>query len=362
MRCHIILYYRDCHYSNIPYGRAIFYLYGCNKRRSPRYWWLAPLAVNSILLSVHCYNSLRTVHILSAFTYMGLSHASAICSGVAAITAFVEGTLVGRNPDHWIMSMFALFLIVLGILGIGFNETFTSSILKLCRSDAETVEMMPPAQNDDDASLATPAMVFRLSPNEHRIQRFLESQPLYEHTTSAHQQSGYNDYINNDDDLMEVERDTNVYKLRGIGFLFSVLSGICFGSQPFPEEFTAENTTEIHFLPSFGVGVMLMIIINCAILAVMNKNEQGWYFKECFVPGVVSGMFWSVAFLAILYATEMIDYSIALSIKQNSICIKVFIGIYWFKEITDKRAIIFTLISLFVVLIGDFLLTIGVDE
>ena len=94
------------------------------------------------------------------------------------------------------------------------------------------------------------------------------------------------------------------------GTIFSILGGICFGTMAFPEEFSPANTTEIYYLPSFGVGVLLMIIIDFAILSLKLSNDQQlWHIVPCFIPGLVSGIIWTVGFLCILYAELVkLDY------------------------------------------------------
>ena len=129
----------------------------------------------------------------------------------------------------------------------------------------------------------------------------------------------------------------------------------------FPEEFTKPNTTEVYFLPSFGVGCLLMIIVDMAVLSLHLNQEQKWYFEQCFIPGLASGIIWAMGFLAILYASILIDYSLAIPIRECSICLAVLIGIIAFKEVTDKRAIVVTLICVGIVLSGVFVLPLGIE-
>ncbi len=89
------------------------------------------------------------------------------------------------------------------------------------------------------------------------------------------------------------------------------MGGICFGSLAFPEEFTTSGTTEVYFLPSFGVGVLLMIIVDCAVLSFRLKEEQLWHLQECFIPGLASGVIWAIGFLCILYA-ELVKYCLCI--------------------------------------------------
>ena len=86
------------------------------------------------------------------------------------------------------------------------------------------------------------------------------------------------------------------------------MGGACFGSMAFPEEFTKADTTEVYYLPSFGVGCLLMIIVDMAVLSLKLHNQQKWYFEECFIPGAASGIVWCMGFLAILYAEMVKSY------------------------------------------------------
>ena len=103
-----------------------------------------------------------------ALTYMGIAHTSAIASGIASVTGFIEGITIGYYPDHIILSIFALFLIVLGIVGIGLNETLTSFIMTriLCKNDDEMVTMLTlNADANSNVSYKSPEVLFRFSDN-----------------------------------------------------------------------------------------------------------------------------------------------------------------------------------------------------
>ena len=79
-----------------------------------------------------------------------------------------------------------------------------------------------------------------------------------------------------------------------------MVGGICFGSMSFPEEFA--EITEVYYLPSFGVGVSIMVIVNLVVLSVRLSEAQPWHFTACFLPAMASGIIWSIGFLCILYA------------------------------------------------------------
>ena len=84
-----------------------------------------------------------------------------------------------------------------------------------------------------------------------------------------------------------------------------MVGGICFGSMSFPEEFA--KITEVYYLPSFGVGVSIMVIVNLVVLSIRLSDSQPWHFAACFFPAMASGIIWSIGFLAILYS-ELVSY------------------------------------------------------
>jgi len=310
-----------------------------------------------------------------ALTYMGIAHTSAIASGIASVTGFIEGITIGYYPDHVALSIFSLFLIVLGIVGIGLNETLTTFIMKrlLCSTDEEMVKMLTlNGDTNSDVSYKSPEVLFRFSDNpyttannggeyEMKNPDETEMDPLKD-TTDDDIEIGNDDEQDTKALLQESrQRQTRAMTLRTWGCIFSLLGGICFGSMAFPEEFTKADTTEVYYLPSFGVGCLLMIIVDMAVLSLKLHDQQKWYFEECFIPGAASGIVWCMGFLAILYAEMFIDYGMAIPIRECSICVAVLIGIIGFKEVTDKRAIIVTLICVGIVLTGVFLLPLGIE-
>eukprot|EP00484_Ammonia_sp_Unknown_P023439 CAMPEP_0197051242 /NCGR_PEP_ID=MMETSP1384-20130603/25955_1 /TAXON_ID=29189 /ORGANISM="Ammonia sp." /LENGTH=401 /DNA_ID=CAMNT_0042483771 /DNA_START=45 /DNA_END=1250 /DNA_ORIENTATION=+ len=305
-----------------------------------------------------------------ALTYMGIAHTSAVASGIASVTGFIEGICIGYYPDNIPLSVFALFLIVIGIVGIGVNEALTSFILKriLCRSDNESVQTLTlNIDTHSNLSYRSPEALFRFNShpyttlNEDEDGEQVEQTEITPFTLNERQESADHEtsaLVN--DAQTRAQMATTPITLRFWGIVFSVLGGVCFGSMAFPEEFTKPNTTEVYYLPSFGVGAMLMIVVDFAVVSLRMKDEQVWHLQACLVPGVASGMVWAVGFLAILYSEMLIDYSLAIPIRECSICVAVFIGIFGFKEVTDTRAIIVTFLCVCVVLVGVFLLPLGI--
>eukprot|EP00486_Rosalina_sp_Unknown_P011182 CAMPEP_0201582176 /NCGR_PEP_ID=MMETSP0190_2-20130828/81268_1 /ASSEMBLY_ACC=CAM_ASM_000263 /TAXON_ID=37353 /ORGANISM="Rosalina sp." /LENGTH=389 /DNA_ID=CAMNT_0048021571 /DNA_START=100 /DNA_END=1269 /DNA_ORIENTATION=+ len=316
-----------------------------------------------------------------ALTYMGMAHTSAIASGIASVTGFIEGITIGYYPDHIGLSIFALFLIVIGIVGIGMNETLTSFIVKrlLCHSEQQSLEILTlDVETHSNVSIKSPASLFRFSSNPYTT---IDDDNINLNDTKSEISLNPNETeMLTKDDMAQLEesdeeemhqttiinevhnqQNTSALTLRTWGIIFSVLGGVCFGSMAFPEEFTKPDTTEVYFLPSFGVGCLLMIIVDMAVLSMRMSEDQSWHFEACFIPGLASGIIWAMGFLAILYASILIDYSLAIPIRECSICVAVLIGIIAFKEVTDKRAIVVTLICVGIVLSGVFVLPLGIE-
>ena len=70
----------------------------------------------------------------------------------------------------------------------------------------------------------------------------------------------------------------------------------------FPEEFADDSATEVYYLPSFGMGVSIMVIVNLIVISIQMPQSQPWHFGACFLPAMASGIIWSIGFLCILYA------------------------------------------------------------
>ena len=107
-----------------------------------------------------------------SLTYMGMAHTSAIASGIASVTGFIEGITIGYYPDHIGLSIFALFLIVIGIIGIGMNEALTSFIMKrlLCQTQEESLQILTlDCETQSNVSIKSPASLFRFSSNPYTI-------------------------------------------------------------------------------------------------------------------------------------------------------------------------------------------------
>lgn len=103
-----------------------------------------------------------------SLTYMGMAHTSAIASGIASVTGFIEGITIGYYPDHIALSIFALFLICIGIVGIGMNEALTSLIMKrlFCQTQEQSLQILTlDLERESNVSIKSPASLFRFSSN-----------------------------------------------------------------------------------------------------------------------------------------------------------------------------------------------------
>eukprot|EP01084_Bolivina_argentea_P242226 406422_1 len=268
-----------------------------------------------------------------SLTYVGIAHTSAIASGTASVTGFIEGIFIGNYPDHLILSLFALFLIVIGILGIGFNEALTSFIMQrlLCQTDEDhIVQIMSPNGGYNDLTYDQPQTLFRFASNPYTLapdgdeEELIHAKKRETDAVSLQDMDSEETETSDEEPLLPSHMDrteTTPMKLRLTGIAFSFLGGICFGSMAFPEEFTSNSTTEAYFIPSFGVGVLLMIVVDGCVLNFMMNVEQEWHFGKCFTPALASGCIWSIGFLCILYAELLISYSMAIPIRECSICV-----------------------------------------
>eukprot|EP00485_Elphidium_margaritaceum_P001020 CAMPEP_0202695112 /NCGR_PEP_ID=MMETSP1385-20130828/8787_1 /ASSEMBLY_ACC=CAM_ASM_000861 /TAXON_ID=933848 /ORGANISM="Elphidium margaritaceum" /LENGTH=311 /DNA_ID=CAMNT_0049351075 /DNA_START=342 /DNA_END=1277 /DNA_ORIENTATION=- len=311
------------------------------------------------------------------------------------MTGFIEGLTLGVAPHNIALSVFALLLIVIGVAGIGFNEKLTSFLMTrlLCRAQQpEPVPVVNVAADqmsmDEAITIAShpyPPVLFRFKSDHAYVTVDLHDDDLHDRDSSAynadeheheHEQKTHSGdeaetvtNVSEDQQLLHASHHargtpapaTVALRLRCFGVLFSVVGGLCFGSMGFPEEFTKEGTTEIYYLPSFGAGVLIMLLVNLAIISTRVGEEQEWHFQKCFLPGLASGMVWTMGFLAMLYAELLLSYGLAVPIRECSICLAVLIGVFVFKEVQDSRAILVTLLCVGITLVGVFLLPLGIS-
>ena len=323
----------------------------------------------------------------TTLSFMGISQTSAVIAGTASVTGVVEGIAIGDTPKDVALCLFAILLILIGILGIGFNEPITNAILKaFCKNNESIyhkIRFVEFKNHDDELEAGSKSQASGSSSDSSNN----TSKGKAKSSVKNNEQSSLLKDISNNslDSNSSFFRRHNklIMKDRAIGVAIGIIGGIVFGSIPFWEEFTSNDTLYAYYLPSFCVGVI--VAFACNAIAVwfyvrswkfdnlmkevnsrqeeMSRNTNGpFYWRECLLSGVCAGMIWNFGLLCTLIAEKHIGYEIAMPIRESSLALAALIGVMWFKEVVDVYARLLVFACVAITVVGLFLLVVGMYD
>ncbi|MCL4436981.1 MAG: GRP family sugar transporter [Thaumarchaeota archaeon] len=131
------------------------------------------------------------------------------------------------------------------------------------------------------------------------------------------------------------------------GVLLALPAGVFFGSYLVPMKISGLEPNQFLFSMALGIFV------------------TGWGFflakgaklnRSAVVSGLSSGVLWNVANFSSLYAVALLGLSIGLPFMQNSLLVAVLWGLFYFKEVNERRGKAQVMVGALVMIVGTFLL------
>src|SRR3989338_2263649 len=127
------------------------------------------------------------------------------------------------------------------------------------------------------------------------------------------------------------------------GLLATVLAGVIWGSQWVPLKMGNTNALNLFFPVCFG------IFFSGLIFFVVKRTE---FKREAIAESLLSGLVWNVGNLLSLISLSIIGSSKMGPISQVGTLVAVLWGLFYFKEVTNKKARIQVLIGAVILLAG----------
>ena len=134
------------------------------------------------------------------------------------------------------------------------------------------------------------------------------------------------------------------------------------GSILAPIHYAPPQKLGLFFVPSFGLGTLVVSPILFGIHVVLCSREEGiplFHINESLVTGLLSGVIYNIGNVCSILAIPIIGYKIAYPLLQCAILVSAMWGIYAFKEITLPSAIFVFWMGSFIVIIGAVLLAVS---
>ena len=130
----------------------------------------------------------------------------------------------------------------------------------------------------------------------------------------------------------------------------AILAGIIFGSQLVPLKVGNVATKDFFF------SVCLGIFLTGLLIALFKKTR---FKNEAVGLSLLSGIIWNIGNLLSLVAIGLIGLAKAIPISQSSTLIAVLWGLFYFKEITQRKFRIQVLIGAAILLLGVIILSLA---
>lgn len=150
---------------------------------------------------------------------------------------------------------------------------------------------------------------------------------------------------------------------RSRGYAWAFLVGVLGGSILAPMHYVPLEKQGLLFVPSFGLGTLLVSPILFGIHVVLcSSREEGippFHIKESLGAGLMSGIIYNIGNVCSILAIPIIGYKVAYPLLQCAILVSALWGIYVFQEITLPSSIFMFWIGSFIVVIGAVLLAVS---
>lgn len=198
---------------------------------------------------------------------------------------------------------------------------------------------------------------------------------------------------NNHDANNETTQELKISKCSMIsGLIFSSLAGIFLAVLPLPSLYTPPSGAGLNFFLSFGIGCLIVIPLSAVIVIfteqerrdesmdAMDKqqstscsvipynlmyklvsfDDEVWHFKEVVVPAVSAGIVWSIGNICGFCSFLYLSYTIAVSFVQCNVIVAMFLSVFLWKEITDKKEVCILFVLSCVLVAGCAVILYGV--
>jgi glucose uptake protein GlcU len=313
----------------------------------------------------------------------GLTIAVGTWASIMVCVNFSWGILIFQEPMHSFReSCFAFFLLLAGLVGMSKysanTTTTTTTSTKATRISTPLERQSSDVERTTTTTTTTTTTSSRFSRREN-IEDAEEDETIPILKVSS--QNSLQDAAtttNEDDDDKKLNASVFVggFKMtpRESGIAMAVLNGILGGSALIPLHYAKKQGFHSwSYILSFGVG---SLIANAAFwclyfIAVYYQHsyskEHVWkstwdampylHFKQLWKRGLLAGLLLSVGMFGSILATAALGQGVGNSLIQSKIIISGLWGIYYFKEISNRRAIRLWFLSAAVCVSGILLLS-----
>mmetsp|Transcript_13181 Transcript_13181/g.37128 ORF Transcript_13181/g.37128 Transcript_13181/m.37128 type:complete len:378 (-) Transcript_13181:359-1492(-) len=290
---------------------------------------------------------------IMAVQMAGLGVSQSLWSGLSIFVSFIWGAYVFHEPiKDYNVSIAGLMVMALGMMGIGYASSpkpQTAIPLRRPRHEHDEEDATPLITDEDGQS----------SGSEDSLTHRKESQGSSDGSIGA-------DSFEADGSQMVVRPAGNgKYSFRNqrraTGLLCAVYVGVANGSFMVPFKKVPNTVKGIEYLPSFGIGAMLVTVgivtvYFCYIKLALGKEVPSFQWEVAHKPAFLTGILWSLGNFFSIYATQYLGLAVGWPLVQCQLIVSTTWSIVYFKELTDPPSIACFALSSIAVLAGVIML------
>jgi glucose uptake protein GlcU len=308
--------------------------------------------------------------------YAGLTIAVGTWASIMVCVNFSFGILIFQEPMHSFgESCFAFCLLIAGLVGMSkySANTTTTTTTSTKERQSSDIERTTTTSTTNTANSRFSRRENIEDAEENETIPILEVSPQ----NSLHSDDATT--TNKDDDnkkKLNASVFVGSFKMtpRESGIAMSILNGILGGSALIPLHYAKEQGFQSwSYILSFGVGSLIANTVFWCLYFIGvyyqqshskgNAWQSTWdampslHFKQLWRRGLLAGVLLSIGMFGSILATAALGQGVGNSLIQSKIIISGLWGIYYFKEISNRRAIRLWFLSAAVCVSGILLLS-----
>jgi len=285
----------------------------------------------------------------------GLAISVGTWSSITVLISFCWGIFFfGEQVQSVSGTAFGILMMIIGFIGMAYFSSFKDEIIETPVTEEASLEMT--------RDLTEPLLEIEIETNNDNDEEIVEDtagendgSPIAEVSQSCQQ-----DDDTNDDIMMFCGIK---WERKVLGVLGACVDGILGGSTLIPMKLAPSIDRGLDYIISFAIGAAIATVLGWVLYFSVNSyKEQSFvsgykllpslYLDKIVMPGVLSGVLWSIGNVSQILAVTFLGESIGVSLCQSQMVISGLLGIVLFQEIKGHKRIVSWVLSAFVTFVG----------
>ena len=133
---------------------------------------------------------------------------------------------------------------------------------------------------------------------------------------------------------------------------------------PFKSAIKDTGIDAVEYVLSFGIGSagVTAVVLGLWLLLGKHRTPLGPSWRVAMKPSLLTGLLWSGGNFCSIYATQLLDLTVAWPLVQCQLLVSTAWGIFYYHEVTGRKRIAMVIGSSLVVVIGVLLLSLAKTE